>query len=650
MGFLNAMILSSERFKTDLLPAGYRRPKAQVWVIDVDGKPPTIGLKDMRQAPATPADRTSGKVSPSLLVDKLSYALGIPDDEKQGNSAKIAQQEHEAFVNLLKGLKKECSSKEVANSISGVLNFLAGMKNAAEIPWPSGKKPKSGDLVTFQVGANTAWLTDDKDVQKYWEKYVETRLKNEEQVCVLCGQKKAILRILPFRAKLFGYQVQVSSFNKDAFESSGKGTAAEKGDKKQASSAPICFACASVADQVLQYLLKLDPNPDDDKKEKPSGRHAVILARDDSKGKGKQPLRNQIAVFWTRVPVELAEEHRTISLEDLVKIPLDEIDMSKNAPPPETHQIRTLMESPFVGGGASGLVANRFYLAVLSPNKSRLVVREWLEHDVTQTRTNIANYGKALRIAHPDGRGIWYPPLRSMLESLQSYTSSRNQRDERPRLPQMGPDMMRKIVRCIYAGDRPPMTLLTRAIRCFRVPDPPADNKEQNERQMLRRMAMAAAMKLVLTYNKPEQEKMAMEQSSTEHDTVSEYKNKAPYRCGQLLAVLEAIQRRASSSGRGVNATLVDRFYGAASTAPTTVFANLMNMTTKAHLSKLRRENKEVFSTRSSGKVNISELMAEICSLIDDAGGFPPPLTAEEQAQFALGFYHQRTEFNPPKA
>src|SRR5207249_2587154 len=115
------------------------------------------------------------------------------------------------------------------------------------------------------------------------------------------------------------------------------------------------------------------------------------------------------------------------------------------------------------------------------------------------------------------------------------------------------------------------------------------------------------------------------------------------YLCGCLLALLEAIQRRASSSGRGVGVTLVDRFYGTASTAPAAVFANLINMATKAHLPKLRREGKDFFRTRSmhlkDKAIHIDELMADCCDAINEAGGFPPPLTPEQQAQFALGFY-----------
>jgi CRISPR-associated protein Csd1 len=165
---------------------------------------------------------------------------------------------------------------------------------------------------------------------------------------------------------------------------------------------------------------------------------------------------------------------------------------------------------------------------------------------------------------------------------------------------------------------------------------------------MLRRMAMAAAMKLVLTYQKDGKEQRAMEQSETEHDAASDYKRNAPYNCGRLLAILEAAQR--GPYGKGVNTTLVDRFYGAASTAPASVFANLINMATKAHLPKLRKEGKELFRVRSrENPVNINDLMTEACDAINATGGFPPPLKPHQQAEFALGFYHQRAELNSPK-
>ena len=101
------------------------------------------------------------------------------------------------------------------------------------------------------------------------------------------------------------------------------------------------------------------------------------------------------------------------------------------------------------------------------------------------------------------------------------------------------------------------------------------------------------------------------------------------YLCGRLLAVLDAIQQQAISP----NATVVDRFYGSASSAPASVFGNLLD-NAQNHLAKLRKEPR----TRGAGIALDGRLM----DVMDGLDGFPPTLTLPQQGLFALGFYHQR--------
>jgi CRISPR-associated protein Csd1 len=450
----------------------------------------------------------------------------------------------------------------------------------------------------------------------------------------VCGHRdQKLLRILPFKVRLFGERCPISSVNTDEQQSFGSS------GKDQLGNSPICMACAGSADRVLRFMLQLDDGES-------SGRHAVVLAYDDSPKKS-QPLRNQIAVFWTKALVTIPTPDEPRPVEDIPRAALGDIDepLPEDQMPAYAAQLRDLLERPLKQGkGDSTLPVNRFYLSVLSPNKSRLVVREWLEQDVDAMRQHVRRYLDALRVLHPSGRYVGFPPLPAMLAALQSPVSSSNKNDEKPRLPQAEPDLTRKLLRCMFTGSLPPAALLTRAVRCFRVPDPLAEG-EQRRRQELRRMNLAAAMKLFLTYDKSEKEQRAMEERHTEYDDQSDYKRQSPYLAGCLLAVLEAIQSR---PGTKVNTTLVDRFYGAASTAPATVFANLINMATKAHLPKLRREGKESFTLRSGKRININDRIAENCAAINNAGGFRMTLTPEEQAQFALGFYAERAELKPP--
>lgn len=649
MGLLNSLIESSHRFENDLLPIGFTERNIS-WVINLsydENTEPEINKKKRGEqqiiAPISPADRTSSKASPCLLVDKASYVFGIVDTSKKGDSKKIASKEHRAYLDLLKQCYEETKNLQVKR----IWEFLN--KNKLEIP-----EVKASDIIAFKI-ENEPRPTDNPNVQNFWSKYIEKLLKEDEQQCVICGQIKPITRILPFVVTLIKGTdgVQLSSFNKDAFESLGKTTKEVKEDgktkkRKSGANAAVCYSCASIAGNVLSYLITLDKDNDD--KEKNSGPHIVVLQRD--RTQKKHPLDNWVTTFWTKEKIDIQlDTNQNLQFEDLAKIPLEDFDeISENEVPVKVGQCRELLQSPFLGGTIpQEFPTNRFYLAILSPNKTRLVIREWLNANIDSVKENISRYWDSLQIIHPDRRGFWAPPMPALIEALQAYTSSKQEFKENPRI-KFGPDVTKKLIRCIYTGAPPPETILYRAVRCFRIPDPPTEDKNQIERLMRRRMSMAAVMKLILTYNKNEKEKKAMEQLKTDYDVESEYKNKPPYNCGVLLAILGEVQRKASSSGKGVNTTIVDRYYATASTAPATVFANLISMATKAHLPKLRKENKErVYVRYQEEPVNINDLMSEACNAIDDAGGFPQTLEPKQQAEFALGFYHQRAEFSPQK-
>lgn len=100
------------------------------------------------------------------------------------------------------------------------------------------------------------------------------------------------------------------------------------------------------------------------------------------------------------------------------------------------------------------------------------------------------------------------------------------------------------------------------------------------------------------------------------------------YRTGRLFAALEKIQEESSP---GLNATIRDRFYGAASSTPVTVFANLMKLKNH-HLAKLEEGRKRFFE----------KLIGEIMANISD---FPTHLNLADQGRFAIGYYHQRQAF-----
>ena len=101
------------------------------------------------------------------------------------------------------------------------------------------------------------------------------------------------------------------------------------------------------------------------------------------------------------------------------------------------------------------------------------------------------------------------------------------------------------------------------------------------------------------------------------------------YRLGRLFATLEKVQEEASP---GLNATIRERYYGAASSTPVSVFTTLLRLKNH-HLAKL---------TNRGRAINFERLIGEIMGGLSD---FPRHLTLPEQGRFALGYYHQRQDF-----
>ena len=108
------------------------------------------------------------------------------------------------------------------------------------------------------------------------------------------------------------------------------------------------------------------------------------------------------------------------------------------------------------------------------------------------------------------------------------------------------------------------------------------------------------------------------------------------YLLGRLFAVFEKVQL---DNHPNLNATITDRFYGAASTNPVTVFAQLMKL------------NKHHLNDYPADKIGIKRKMDdEIGSIINSIESFPAHLNLNEQSQFAIGYYHEKQSFFESKS
>jgi CRISPR-associated protein Csd1 len=107
------------------------------------------------------------------------------------------------------------------------------------------------------------------------------------------------------------------------------------------------------------------------------------------------------------------------------------------------------------------------------------------------------------------------------------------------------------------------------------------------------------------------------------------------YLLGRLFATYEYAQSLAL--GGSVNATIRDQYYGTASATPRAVFPLLQRKATH-HLSRLRKDKPGLAT-------NLDRKIGEIFELAEPTSLFVPTLSAQRQALFAIGYYHQRNDF-----
>lgn len=245
--------------------------------------------------------------------------------------------------------------------------------------------------------------------------------------------------------------------------------------------------------------------------------------------------------------------------------------------------------------------SQRFYVLGLSPNDGRIVVRFWEQSTVAELSVRIAQYFEDLRLER--GTGTLYPEYMPLLHLLCNLVLGGKAND----LP---PNLVGTVAQRILAGQPLPITLLQLALRRNR-----AEQKVDYPRASLIKAYLNRAIRA---------DRYHMKEIPVALDT---NRNESGYCLGRLFAVLEKTQEEAIP---GVNAGIGTRYYGAACSTPVTVFATLLRLN-QHHLAKL-----------SGGReVNLSKL---ISSIMDKLSEFPAHLPIEQQALFALGYYHQRQD------
>ncbi|MEW5837791.1 MAG: type I-C CRISPR-associated protein Cas8c/Csd1 [Pseudomonadota bacterium] len=307
-----------------------------------------------------------------------------------------------------------------------------------------------------------------------------------------------------------------------------------------------------------------------------------LLARD---SRQRMQVGDTSTVFWAEEPHDLEMLFGEIMRDD---------------PDKGTDALNALFVAVQSGKFAEGDANTRFHVLGLAPNAARIAIRFWETATALELAKRIQRHFDDIRIVHTD-----YEPEHLSLFRLLTGLALLNKADNIP--PNLGGEVMRAILE----GSPYPAPMLNLAVQRCRAEQKPTYARAATIKAYLNRIIRHA--------NTNEMEFLPMLDPANLNPA---------YRLGRLFAVLEKIQEEASP---GLNATIRDRYYGAASSTPISVFTTLLRLKNH-HLGKLHQGR----------AVQMEKLIGEIMQGLAD---FPRQLPLPDQGRFALGYYHQRQAF-----
>ncbi|MBY0256936.1 type I-C CRISPR-associated protein Cas8c/Csd1 [Methylobacterium sp.] len=505
--------------------------------------------------------------TPFFLWDNPAYALGVGDAEKK-KPAKTAQ-DHAAF----RALHERELAGETDEGLVALLRFLATWTPArfAAAPFEARMLPWN---LAFRLGDEPRLIHERPAARRHVARLAGVEEQDGGAVvpCLVTGTLSAPVRLHPKIKGVDGTasaEVPLVSFNEEAFASHGQ---------EQGLNAPVSRAAAQRYGAALNRLLDRGRN---------SNRlriadTTVAFWADASEAEAREAESFVAACFGGGGDEEKPDEEQ--EAERLRDALVAVRDGRAEAKVPEL--------SPGV----------RFHVLGLSPNAARLSVRFWLSDSFARFAERLVRHQEDLSILPAPWRGRAPSVLRLLVKTTAPGEKFEN----------IPPALAGEVMRAVLEGTPYPRTLLAAAVTRLRAGDDAGTGWH------------AAAIRAGLA-----REARFFQGKEAPPVELDKDSDDPAYNLGRFFAVAEIAQRMAL--GRGVKATIRDRYYGAFSATPASVFP-LVQRGMQNHLAKLRKEGKGGWVEREVEQI-VGRLPPE---------GPPRFLPLDGQGRLAIGYYHQR--------
>jgi len=564
---------SQQKISFALMLDASGQPASVIDLRDTSGKTPQPRPISVPQPP-----KRSSNVEPATLWDKTSYALGV------SASSKRVAQEHAAFKDrhfkLLEGQEDA--------GLRALLRFLQQWSPDAFAGHPLFPAEMLDANIVFGLDGERAFLHERPATLALLARSQDDGRAAADGLCLVTGQRLPLARLHPSIKGVNGAQssgASIVSFNQESFTSYGK----EQGDN-----APISEQVAFAYTTALNHLLRRDEG-----------------------NRQRLQIGDATVVFWAEADdAAQAEAAESFFSALLAQKPDDatETQLLRYALEP----VSRMQAVPDLGPGLDP--GTRMYVLGLAPNASRLSIRYWMQGDLGQFAQRLSEHFDDLRLEPSPWRTP--PPLWRLLLAAAPTRNGKAKSEDVPS------QLAGELARAVLEGRRYPQSLLNVLVMRMR-----ADGDVGGTRVALCKAVIARNRRLQSRDSNTDLNTDPNTDPNTDDRSVPvslDLANTDPgYVLGRLFSTLENVQRAAL--GDRLNATIRDRYYGAASATPASVFPVLLR-NAQHHLSRLRKD-------KPGFAVSLEKEIGETIDLLP--AEFPRSLRIEAQGHFAIGYYHQ---------